>query len=153
MIKKLWLVFAQACAISLAVYFTLEVLRPHWLPELLHRPTHLVSSSGQTAEGFRQAVSTATPAVVNIFTSKTMITSPAHPFLDDPEIKKFFGDEFNKHFSPEEQASAMGSGVIVSPEGYILTNQHVVDRADSIEVNLMDGRTAKATLVGSDPET
>lgn len=153
MIKRLWLIFAQACAVSLAVYFTLEVLRPHWLPEVLHRPTHSISDSSQLADGFRKAVSKATPAVVNIFTSKTLITTPSHPFLDDPEIQKFFGDELNKHFSPEEQASAMGSGVIVSPEGYILTNQHVVERADSIEVNLLDGRRAKAQLVGSDPET
>lgn len=153
MIKKLWLIFAQACAVSLAIYFTLEVLRPHWLPDVLHRPTHLVSDSNRLADGFRKAVTKATPAVVNIFTSKTLITSPSHPFLDDPEIQKFFGDELNKQFSPEEQASAMGSGVIVSPEGYILTNQHVVESADSIEVNLIDGRRAKAELVGSDPET
>jgi serine protease DegQ len=153
MIKKLWLIFAQACAVSLAIYFTLEVLRPHWLPDILHRPTHLVSDSNRLADGFRKAVRKATPAVVNIFTSKTLITSPSHPFLDDPEIQKFFGDELNKQFSPEEQASAMGSGVIVSPEGYILTNQHVVESADSIEVNLIDGRRAKAELVGSDPET
>lgn len=153
MLKKLWQVFAQTVTIVLALYFTTETLRPHWLPEALHRPTHQVSQSDRENLGFRKAVAVATPAVVNIYTSKAFITTPTHPFLDDPEIRKFFGDGLNKGLEPQDKASSMGSGVIVSPEGFILTNQHVVEQADKIEVNLMDGRKAEATLVGSDPET
>jgi serine protease DegQ len=89
------------------------------------------------------------PAVVNIFTS-TVVKTPANPFLDDPRFRFFFGDQLD---SEPQDSSSLGSGVIVSPDGYILTNHHVVETADQIEVALADGRTTKAHVIGSDPET
>jgi serine protease DegQ len=87
------------------------------------------------------------PAVVNILTSKAV--KRRHPLSRDPFFRKFFGDRDDE---PDEQNS-LGSGVIVSPEGYILTNNHVVEAADEIEVVLADSRKAKAKVVGVDPET
>ncbi|HMG60667.1 MAG TPA: Do family serine endopeptidase, partial [Burkholderiales bacterium] len=89
------------------------------------------------------------PAVVNIFTSKE-IKTPRHPFLDDPLFRHFFGDRLEEE---PQRAASLGSGVIVSPKGYILTNHHVVEAADEIEVALIDGKKLKAKAVGSDPET
>jgi serine protease DegQ len=87
------------------------------------------------------------PAVVNILTSKALPDS--HPLLKDPFFRRFFGDKL----PPQEQMASLGSGVIVSPDGYILTNFHVVEGADEIEVGLADGRKARASVVGTDPET
>jgi Do/DeqQ family serine protease len=82
--------------------------------------------------------------VVNIFTSKD---APRHPLLNDPVFRRFFGDQV------PERASSLGSGVIVSNTGYLLTNHHVVEAADEIEVALNDGRKLLAKVVGNDPET
>jgi len=101
------------------------------------------------APSYNDAVARATPAVVNIFTSKDARV-PFHPFMDDPLFRRFFGEQ-----SPNERRkeSSLGSGVIVSTEGYILTNHHVVEQADEIEIALSDGRRAPARVVGADPET
>jgi Do/DeqQ family serine protease len=87
--------------------------------------------------------------VVNIFTSKE-IRAPRHPLLNDPIFRRFFGDQL-----PDEaqRASSLGSGVIVSTSGYVLTNHHVVEAADEIEVALADGKRLLAKVVGNDPET
>jgi serine protease DegQ len=90
------------------------------------------------------------PAVVNIFTSSEVKT-PTSPFMDDPRFRFFFGDEFDNNVP--QQSSSLGSGVIVRHDGYILTNHHVVESADEIEVALSDGRTAKGHIIGSDPDT
>lgn len=97
---------------------------------------------------YSDAVERAAPAVVNIYT-QTRVTS--HPLLDDPVFRQFF----NRSNLPQQQRmqSSLGSGVIISKEGYLLTNNHVVEGADQILVLLHDGREAKATLVGSDAET
>ncbi|MCQ8897476.1 trypsin-like peptidase domain-containing protein [Limnobacter humi] len=152
MIKKLWLTFSQALAVLLALYFMLETFRPDWVSILMHRNAHQLSNSGP-GEGYRKAVEAAMPAVVNIFTSKKMGAAPKHPFFEDPEIRKFFGDDPEDNPAEDDTASSLGSGVIVSAEGYIVTNQHVVEDADTIEVSLNDGRKASAVLVGTDPET
>ena len=89
------------------------------------------------------------PTVVNIFTS-TVIKSTGNPFIDDPRFKFFFGEQLD---AEPQNNSSLGSGVIVSADGYILTNHHVVETADQIEVALADGRKAKAHVIGSDPET
>jgi serine protease DegQ len=152
MLKKLWLTFSQALAVLLALYFITEVLRPEWVPDWLQKPAYQTAQPEGVA-GYRHAVDKAMPAVVNIFTSKRALEMPKHPFFEDPEIRKFFGDELEEQYEQEEQVSSLGSGVIVSSEGLIVTNQHVVEAADSIEVSLNDGRTASAELVGTDPET
>ena len=152
MLKKLWLTFSQALAVLLALYFITEVLRPEWVPDWLHKPAYQTAQPEGVA-GYRHAVDKAMPAVVNIFTSKRALEMPKHPFFEDPEIRKFFGDELEEQYEQEEQVSSLGSGVIVNSEGLIVTNQHVVEAADSIEVSLNDGRTATAELVGTDPET
>lgn len=155
MIKKLWLVFSQTLAILAAFYFMTEVLRPNWVPGLLQKPVSEVAKGRQAEQGYRKAVQKAMPAVVNVYTTKSITMSPKHPFFDDPEIRKFFGNggQDNPNDDGADDASSLGSGVIVSPDGLIVTNQHVVDAADDIEVSLNDGRSTKATLVGSDPET
>lgn len=99
---------------------------------------------------YADAVRKAAPAVVNIFTRKT-IESPRNPLFDDPLFRHFF----NSADIPQQQrmSSALGSGVIINKEGYLLTNNHVIAEADEIVVSLYDGREAKAKIVGSDKET
>jgi serine protease DegQ len=89
------------------------------------------------------------PAVVNIFTTKE-IKVPRHPFMDDPLFRRFFGDQLDDE---TRQSSSLGSGVVVGPEGYILTNHHVIEAADEIEIALADGRKSRARVVGTDPES
>ena len=100
--------------------------------------------------GFSVAAQKVMPAVVNIYTSNE-VKAPTHPFINDPRFKFFFGDQFED--GAPQQSSSLGSGVIVSHDGYILTNHHVIEGADQIEVALADGRNAKGHIIGSDPET
>jgi Do/DeqQ family serine protease len=99
-------------------------------------------------DSYHDAVMHAAPAVVNIFTAKEVRT-PRHPFFNDPLFRRFFGDPGDD----TQRATSLGSGVIVSSDGYILTNHHVVEAADEIEVALADGKKLVARLVGNDPET
>jgi serine protease DegQ len=92
------------------------------------------------------------PAVVNVLTTKAQ--KRKHPLSRDPFFRRFFerGDRGEREDGDDDQSS-LGSGVIVSPAGYILTNNHVVDAADDIQVVLPDGRKGTAKVVGTDPET
>jgi serine protease DegQ len=154
--RRYWLLFAQTVTVALALYFVIAALRPDWLQRgrLLQSGTladtvpvlqaPLLPASGGS---YREAAGRAMPAVVNILTSKMLPQD--HPLLKDPFFRRFFGDR-----APQpEQQSSLGSGVIVSTDGYILTNNHVVEAADEIEVVLADGRKAPARVVGTDPET
>jgi len=157
---RLWLIFSQAATVCLAALFVVATLKPEWLPgRHASTGTAVVSVLEPASEGahaqvransYNAAVSKAMPSVVNIFTSKEVRT-PRHPLLNDPLFRRFFGEQFGEM---TERASSLGSGVIVSPEGYVLTNSHVVEAADEIEVLLGDGKTTLlAKVVGSDPES
>ena len=170
MLKRLWMTFAQTVTVALAVIFVIATLRPEWLPRKLSMagtPGAAIPTTGSTADGsslglmtpasgtgsapwlsYGEAARSAIPAVVNIYTTKEA-RIPNHPLLSDPGFRRFFGEQ-----GPSRRpVSSLGSGVIVASDGLVLTNHHVVEAADEIEVALADGRRAKAKVVGSDPET
>ncbi|MFC7298452.1 Do family serine endopeptidase [Herminiimonas aquatilis] len=158
--RRLWLLFAQTVTVGLAILFIVTTLKPEWAGGVFGGSQKILSATSvpmleappntaPTQGSFRDAAKLAMPSVVNIFTSKTAAPSQ-NPFLDDPFFRKFFGDRFDEQ---QEKQVSLGSGVIVSAQGYILTNNHVVEAADEIEVALADGRKAIAKVVGSDPET
>jgi serine protease DegQ len=157
MTYRLWLIFAQTATVLLAAFFVVATLRPEWIssqsqnPQVVELKQAATPQSGETrlAGSFRDAVNRAQPAVVNIFTSK-QVKTPRHPLMDDPLFRHFFGDQLREN---SQRASSLGSGVIVSSSGYILTNHHVVEAADEIEIALADGKKLSAHTVGSDPET
>ena len=149
---KLWMIFAQAVTVLLAIFFVVITLRPELLP-WSPRGTFLtikeaVPVGAERPGSFNKAAEVAMPSVVNIFTSKE-VKELSHP-LNDPTFQRFFGDRFE---SRPKRTLSLGSGVIVSVTGDILTNHHVVEAADEVEVALLDGRKAKARIIGSDPET
>ncbi len=156
--RRTWLVFSQAVTIGVACLFVVLTFKPDWLPggralSVLPAPTliqaaspaYAAAAASGGASGFALAARRAAPAVVSITATRL---ARRNPHTDDPRFKFFFGDQ------PQGQAQVgLGSGVIVSPEGYLLTNHHVVEDATDIEVQLADGRNTRATVVGSDPET
>ena len=99
---------------------------------------------------FAHAVSIAIPSVVNINTSIKIRYSP-NPFFEDPFFRKFFGDQFD--YQQEKQTSSLGSGVIISNDGYVVTNFHVIEAAEEIEITTYNGKKFDASLIGADPET
>jgi serine protease DegQ len=152
--RKLWLIFAQTATVCLGIVFVVTTLKPELLPAGW-RGGNVVSfkeatpeASQKKANSYSGAAKKAMPSVVNIFTSKE-VRVPRHPLADDPLFRHFFGDGLDE----KRRSSSLGSGVIVSPQGYILTNHHVVKAADEIEVLLADGRKTSARIVGADPET
>jgi len=150
--RKFWLLFAQATTIGLAVLFIINTLKPGLLRNgvvTLYENLPGSSSTISTAS-FSAAAQKVMPAVVNIFTTSE-IKNPNNAFMDDPRFRFFFGDQFEDN--APQQTSSLGSGVLVSHDGYILTNHHVVEAADQIEVALADGRKAKGRIIGSDPDT
>jgi serine protease DegQ len=157
--NRLWLLFCQAITILLAAWFVLTTLKPGWVSSpqvsslvgqvtLREAPDSISQNPGSLAE----AAKVSSPAVVNIFTSKANKRKPGKkgaPHQNEPWFQFFFGDQAPN----EEPSSSLGSGVIVSPQGIILTNHHVIEGADEIEVAFADGRKRNAKLIGSDPET
>ncbi|MEK8030131.1 Do family serine endopeptidase [Ideonella sp. DXS29W] len=159
--RRIWLVFSQTVTVAVAVMFVVGTFKPEWLQRssLVGVATRAVSNSDgnvpvamATTAGPVQpltaAARRAAPAIVSVTASK----APAainDPRAQDPWFRFFFGQQPQR----QEPQIGLGSGVIVSPEGYLLTNNHVVDGADDIQVRLSDGREAQAKLVGTDPES
>jgi Do/DeqQ family serine protease len=161
--RRLWLLFAQAVTVALAVVFVVGTLKPQWLPAprgaapigASASPVAPVASgplvvpdSSRASHGnssFSAAVRRAAPAVVSITASRT---SPRRSAQDD-ESRWWFG---GRRGGGAAQIG-LGSGVIVSADGYLLTNHHVIDGADDIEVTLADGRSASARVVGTDVDS
>ena len=149
----------QLVTLGLAAAFIIVFLRP----ELLDRehvvqiqedvtpvPVALPAGRESGPVSYRAAVERAAPSVVNINTAK-IVTTRVHPLLNDPFFRRFFGDSLG--IPRKRLQSSLGSGVIVSTQGYILTNHHVIDGADQIQVQLHDGRKMAARVVGSDADT
>ncbi|RYF75562.1 MAG: Do family serine endopeptidase [Comamonadaceae bacterium] len=151
--KRLWLLFAQAVTVLLAAYFVVATLKPEWLNRrsslggmvsVVQAPA--IGGTATPAPGsFSGAARKASPAVVSINTSKS---AQRHPRSNDPWFRFFFGEQ-----GQDQPQVGLGSGVIVSADGYILTNNHVVEGADEIEVTLNDSRQARGKVIGTDPDT
>jgi len=147
-----YLFLFKAVVAGLAAAFVVLLVRPDLLGQLrpvveLRQSPTIHTESGQSGSGpvsYAQAVEAAAPAVVNVYTTK-VITERVNPLL-----RYFFGDQYTPRQRLENN---LGSGVIVSNQGYILTNNHVIAGASGIEVLLRDGRSAEAKLVGTDPES
>ena len=157
--RRLWLVFAQAVTVAVAALFVVATFKPQWLggggvASVLPQPTlreavYAGSPASAATSGLTLAARRAAPAVASITATKMV----RNPHADDPRFRFFFGDRMPQGPEGGRQQLGLGSAVIVSPEGYVLTNHHVIDGAVEIELQLVDGRATRARLVGSDPET
>ena len=156
--KRTWLLFSQTVTVLVAAYFVTATLKPEWISRgnsvagisVIEAPASNTQRGGGGPPGsgsFSAAAKIASPAVVSINTSKAAVRNP---HAEDPWFKFFFGDQGQGQNQPQ---GGLGSGVIISPSGYILTNNHVVEGADEIEVILNDTRKAKAKVIGTDPDT
>ena len=156
MLRRFWLVFAQTCTLCLAVLFVVTTLRPDLVPRLSEKSGQVVllqetstPVSTPTIASFSDAAKKAMPAVVGIYTSKEMRLRGS--LQDDPLLRRHFPDLAER--LPRQRATSLGSGVIVAPEGYVLTNNHVIEGADDIQIVLADGRRIAARVRGTDPES
>lgn len=154
MLRRFWLLFAQVATVCIAVLFVVATLRPDLLARFTGRNNVVLlqetpaTVDAPTIASLADAAKKAMPSVVNIYTSKEV--RRRQPLLDDPILRRFFP---GLDTGEPRRATSLGSGVIVSSEGYVLTNNHVVEEADDIELVLADGRRMRAAVRGSDPES
>ena len=153
--RKLWLLFSQVVTIVLACWFVVATLQPDWLRAIgLHLSRQPGSAAASAAalltsspsETLRNAAKVAAPAVVSVITNPEQAEQLV-------QQQRGYGQKDRSESEEEDSFSGMGSGVIVSPDGYILTNNHVLEEATAIEIQLSDGRRAPATVIGTDPDT
>lgn len=170
---RYWLIFTQAVTIVLALIFTISTIRPGWLGEQIEihsQPTATVKIQAEAIQNknnsnkpqtpmtttvtvftsYADAVKLAAPSVVNIYTTKR-VSSPLRDLNDIPSLRPFIQEQNERQRLSDP--TSLGSGVIASEQGYILTNYHVVEAADAIEVLLYDGQQAPAKFIGADPDT
>ena len=161
--RRTWLLFSQTVTVMVAVLFVIDTLKPEWLrrsgevgvPGGISLGTHagstVVSAEPLARSGvvgsYSAAAKRASPSVVSITASKA---SARYPRSGDPWFQYFF---FGDKQSRSEAQVGLGSGVIVSADGFLLTNNHVIEGASDIDVQLPDGRSASATVIGTDPES
>ncbi|MBZ0070394.1 MAG: Do family serine endopeptidase [Gammaproteobacteria bacterium] len=158
-LRKLIVFLLQSATVGLVAAAALLLLKP----ELFHTEPAVVEVREVVGQGARSgdglgsgtvsyadAVERAAPAVVNVYTAK-LITQRVHPLFNDPLFQHFFGDQFGAE--RQRLQTSLGSGVIISAQGYVLTNNHVVSGADQIQVMISDGRSLDAKIVGVDPDT
>jgi len=149
----------QVLTVGLAAFIVLVFFKPELINrggtvvEILQETKPAVNTASIPSRGpvsYATAVENTTASVVNIYTAK-IVTERVNPLQDDPFFRRFFGDSST---TPRKRLeTSLGSGVIVSPQGYILTNNHVIQGADEIRVILANGETPIAKVVGTDPET
>ncbi len=153
--RKLWLLFSQVVTVLLACWFVVVTLQPDWLHNIGQRLSRQPDSAAASAtahltpypsETLRNAAKVAAPAVVSVITNPEQVEQLA-------QQQPGYGQGNRSESEEENGFSGMGSGVIVSPDGYILTNNHVLEEATDIEIQLTDGRRAPATVIGTDPDT
>jgi serine protease DegQ len=163
--RRLWLIFSQAVTVAVALLFVVATLKPEWLqsaptgtalspPAAAPAPTPAqvqpaVALPPPSGAGYAAAARTAAPAVVSITASR----APQRALDGDDAWSRFFFGNRPRESRRDQQQIGLGSGVIVTQDGYLLTNNHVIEGADDIEVQLVDGRFARAKLVGTDPES
>ncbi len=159
--RRTWLIFSQAVTVAVAVLFVVATLKPDWLRRdggnagvlpgvgsIIQAPAASAAVVATGSTGTRAAARRAAPAVVSITARKTTARDTRG---SDPWFQFFFGDRLRQQ--ERQPQLGLGSGVIVSPQGYLLTNNHVIEGADDIEVQLADGRDAQARVVGTDPDS
>jgi serine protease DegQ len=153
-LRRFWLLFAQVATICLAVLFVVTTLRPDLLARYTGRSNVVLMQETPVAvaavkiDSLAAAAKRAMPSVVNVYTSKEV--RQRRPLMDDPVMRRFFpglGDQETR------RANSLGSGVIVSSDGYVLTNNHMIEGADDIQIVLSDGRRLRARVRGSDPDS
>lgn len=155
--QRIWLIFAQSVTACLGLLFVLRLFYPQLLnptpePIVIQQVQPAPADTTNPIGSYSTAAKKAMPAVVNIFTTSLKTTvNPHQQYKDDPLFRHFFGDQLEDE--EDQPENSLGSGVIVSEQGLILTNDHVVASADEIEILLSDGRKLPAKVVGTDPET
>lgn len=143
-LPRLFWFLLRAVVLGLAIAFLVVWFRPGLLAR------H--GSSGAGADSYAQAVNTSSASVVNVHSARRVRQQTPNPLSEDPFWQRYFGKQFGA--APQNRLeSSLGSGVIVSSDGYILTNYHVISGADAIQVGVQDGRSAAARIVGVDPDT